>query len=328
MRDKRILKSNKRYWFSLFFVAVMLGMCACGATEQNRMSIGIDEEVEEASDLPDAGESEEKSAEGLKTEEENEEESLTGDGGGESIEEQVLLEQDNIKITALEMVKDSIWGEGIKLLIENDSEKNIGVGCNALIVNDYMITDLFSTSVAAGKKANETMYMSSGQLEAAGINDIGQIEIYFHLYDSESYETLADPGGVVIRTSAYDGMDNQVEITGQELYSQGGIRIVGQYVDENSFWGMAVLLYIENNSGKKIGISCDDMSVNGYMVSPFFSSTIYDGKKSFDDITIFSSDLEENAIESVEDIELNFHIYDAETYDTIVDTGAISFHAN
>lgn len=61
-----------------------------------------------------------------------------------TIEEQVLVEQDGIKITALEMTEDSIWGEGVKLLIENDSDKNIGVGCNALIVNNYMITDLFS----------------------------------------------------------------------------------------------------------------------------------------------------------------------------------------
>lgn len=326
MRRKRNQQNGIKYWFSLFLVMVILVMCACGTAEENRRNIEVDEKTDERMALSDADGDGEVSTEVSSAGEEDETE--TEDGGKESIEEQVLLEQDHIKITALEMVNDSIWGKGIKLLIENDSEKNIGVGCNALIVNDYMITDLFSTSVAAGKKANETMYMSSSQLEAAGINNIGQIEIYFHLYDSESYETMADPDCVVIRTSAYDGMDNQIEITGQELYSQGGIRIVGQYVDENSFWGTAVLLYIENNSGKRIGISCDDMSVNGYMVSPLFSSTIYDGKKSFDDITIFGSDLEENAIESVEDIEVNFHIYNVETYDTIVDTGAISFHVN
>ncbi len=325
MRRKK-QKSGKKNCFILFLIMVILVMSACSTTEESRRNIEVDEKAGEMIESSDADGSGEKSTEVLSIGKENTE--GTEAGSKESIEEQIILEQDNIKITALEMVNDSIWGEGIKLLIENDSEKSIGVGCNALIVNDYMINDLFSTSVAAGKKANETMYMSSGQLEAAGITNIGQVEIYFHLYDSESYETIADPECVMIKTSAYDAMDNQVEITGQELYSQDGIRIVGQYVDENSIWGTAVLLYIENNSGKRIGISCDDMSVNGYMVSPLFSSTIYEGKRSIDDITIFSSDLEENAIESVEDIEVNFHIYNAETYDTIADTGAISFHVN
>jgi hypothetical protein len=165
-----------------------------------------------------------------------------------TIEEQVLIDQNDIKITALSMDEDSIWGKGIKLLIENNSSANIGVGCNALIVNDYMISDLFSSSIAAGKKANETMYISSNELKAAGITDIGQIEIYFHIYDSDSYDTLFDLDDVIIKTSAYDNMDTTPNVSGEELYNQDGIRIVGQYVDENSFWGTAILLYIENNS--------------------------------------------------------------------------------
>lgn len=242
-----------------------------------------------------------------------------------SIDEQVLLEQDGIKITATGIENDSIWGTGVKLLIENNTDKNIGVGNRALIVNDYMITDLFSSTVAAGKKANEVMYMSSSELEAAGISNIGEIEVYFHIYDGDSYETMFDAEGVLIQTSAYENMDTEVTQDGMELYNQDGIRIVGRYVDENSFWGTAVLLYIENTSGKNVGINCDNMSVNGFMVTPFFSSTVYDGKKAVADITIMSTDLEENGIESVEDIEVNFHIYDADRYNTICDTGAIAF---
>lgn len=253
------------------------------------------------------------------------EESTTISDDTITIDEQILIDQNDIKITAKSMESDSFWGDGIKLLIENNSTKNIGVGCNALIVNDYMISDLFSSSVAAGKKANETMYISSSQLEAAGITNIGQLEIYFHFYDSDSYETLFDSEKVVIKTSAYENMDTTANVNGEELYNQDGIRIVGQYVDENSFWGTAVLLYIENNSGRNIGVNCDNMSINGFMVTPFFSSTIYDGKKAYDDITIMSSDLEENDIESVENIEVNFHIYDSDSYSTICDTGAISF---
>ena len=120
--------------------------------------------------------------------------------------------------------------------------------------------------------------------------------------------TISDIDCVTIKTSAYDIMDSTPNDSGQELYNADGIRIVGKYVDENSFWGAAVLLYIENNSGKNKVIQCDDMSINGFMVTPYFSSTVYDGKKAIDDITLMSTELEENNITSVDDIELKFRI--------------------
>lgn len=244
-----------------------------------------------------------------------------------TIDEQVLVDQDGIIVTATEYVTDSIWGDGIKLLLENNSDKDVTVGCNALIVNDYMITDLFSSGIAAGKKSNETLYFSSTQLKAAGIENVGKIEIYFHIFDSSTYDTVFDSDCVVIQTSEYDNMDTTPSDAGTELYNQNGIRIVGKTVDENSFWGTAILLYLENNSGQNVGISVDDMSINGFMMSPLFSTTVYDGKKSIDDIAVLSSDLEENGIESIEQVELKFHIYDADSYSTIADSEPITFSA-
>lgn len=109
--------------------------------------------------------------------------------------------------------------------------------------------------------------------------------------------------------------------------NENGIRIVGKTVDENSFWGTAILLYVENTAGKNVGISVEEMSVNGFMMSPFFTTTVYNGKMSLDDITIFSDDLKSNGIESIEEVELKFHIYDADTYETIADTEPITFSA-
>ena len=243
-----------------------------------------------------------------------------------TIEESVLIDGNGIKITAKEYVSDSIWGDGIKLLIENSSDKNYTVGCDALIVNDYMITDLFASEIAAGKNANEIMYLSSSELKAAGIDSVGKIEMYFHAYDSE-LNYLFQNEYTEIQTSEYANMDTTPNDTGMDLYNENGIKIVGKTVDENSFWGTAILLYVENTSGKNVGISVDDMSINGFMMSPYFSTTVYDGKKAIDDITVFSSELEENGIESIEDVELKFHIYDADSYSTITDTDPITFSA-
>lgn len=255
------------------------------------------------------------------------EDSSSASVAGVTIEEQVLVDRDGIKITAKEYTNDSIWGDGIKLLIENKSDKTYTVGCDALIVNDYMISDLFASEIAAGKNANETMYLASSELKASGIDTVGKIEMYFHAYTSDDWTDLFKNEYCEIKTSEFANMDATSNDAGMELYNQNGIRVVGKTVDENSFWGTAILLYIENTSGKNVGVSVDEMSINGFMMSPFFSTTVYDGKKAIDDITIFSNDLEENGIESIKEVELKFHIYNADTYDTIADSDPITFTA-
>lgn len=301
---------------------LLMAMLVFGAMA---LGSGSDSDKKDITAGSEATETEDGSAES-----ENADSEAAGDNGASKatteIETQVLLEADGLKITAEEYVTDSIWGDGIKMLIENDGTEDIGIGCTALIVNDYMITDLFSDIIAAGKKSYETLYLSSNELEAAGIENVGKIEVYFHTYNPDSYMTIQDFNCITIETSDIASMDSTVEEEGFELYNEEGIRIVGKYVDENSFWGAAVLLYIENNSGKNRIIQCDDMSINGFMVTPVFSSAVYDGKKAIDEITLFSSDLEENNITSVDEIELKFDIMD-ENFMNSKETDVISFSA-
>lgn len=243
-----------------------------------------------------------------------------------TIEEQVILDEAGIKITATEYSTDTILGEGIKLQIENNSDRDCTVGCDALIVNDYNISDLFASEIAAGKKANEVMYLSSPELNAAGIDVVGKVEMYFHAYDSD-YNDMFTNVYSEIKTSEYENMDTKVDDAGTELYNEGGIRIVGKTVDENSFWGTAILLYVENTSGRNAEIQVESMSINGYMMDPIYSAVVYDGKKNIDEITIFSSDLEANGITSIDEIELKFNIFDPNTFETIIVTEPITFSA-
>ena len=145
------------------------------------------------------------------------------------------------------------------------------------------------------------------------------------MYDSDTYDTLFDTDEIELKTSAYGTVEQPVMDDGKELYNQDGIRIVGKYVDENSFWGAGVLLFIENNYGENITVQCDNMSINGFMVTPYFSCAVNNGRMALDDITIMSSDLEENDITSVDDIELVFKIFNPDTYQTIVETDPITF---
>jgi hypothetical protein len=241
-----------------------------------------------------------------------------------SIDEQVLWEVDGVTVTATGISEDSFYGTEVDLLVENNSDKDIGIGTDAVIVNDYMIDDLTSVTVSAGKKANDSITLFSSELEAAGIENIGKIEVYFHTFDPDTYMSDKESGCITINTSNADNYDTETSIEGTTLYEKDGIKIVGQYVDESSFWGTAVMLYIENNSDKNIIVQCDDVSVNGYMVDALQSQTVYAGKKAIDDITLFQSDLDENGITSVDEVETEFKILD-ENFMDIDNSGKVSF---
>lgn len=242
-----------------------------------------------------------------------------------TIQEQVCFDHDGIKVTAKSITTDSIWGTGIKLLVENNTSKDYSIGVNEVIVNNCMASSLFSCKVAAGKKTNDTLYLSDSSLKAAGITNIGQIEIYFYVYDSSTYSTVYNAECTTIKTSFYDKMDPSFNNTGREIYNKDGIRIIGKYVDEDTLFGSSIVLCVENKTNQNITVSCDDISINGYMVSGLLASTVYSGKYAIDDITIFSGELEGNGITSIDTVELKFRIYDSETFKTIVNTEPIQF---
>lgn len=323
---------KKRSIKALCILLAMGLLAGCGAkpaeTPKDKTDNGSNT-TEEGNQTPDPAKKEESDTSDSQlpdTDTPDEEEKDPVKPSGTSIEEQTLLEQDGLKISAAEWVEDE-EGSGIKLLAENTSGKDLTLKCNALIVNNYMIPTRFSSSVAAGEKAAETLYISSSELQAAEIDSIGQIELYFHVYDAYNYLTVFDSDCVTIKTSEYDSMDVKVLDDGKELLNQDGIKIIGKYVDENSSWGTAVLLYIENKSGKNIGIDCDTLSVNGFMVTPIFTSEVYNDKMAVAGITIVSSDLEDNGIEKVEEVEMQFEIYELGTFSPIINTDPLSFSA-
>lgn len=244
-----------------------------------------------------------------------------------TIEETVVLDYEGVKVTATEYTHDSFWGDSINMLVENNSDKNVGVGCDILIINDYMSDPYFGTTVSTGKKDNESMDLPSSTLEAAGITKVGKIEVQIYLYDPDTYMTFYRGEVVEIHTSEYDKLSESAEPTGVELFNDQGVRIVFLGVLDDDFWGAYVRLYIENNTDQDIAVSCEDMSINGFMVDGSLYSEICAGKKAVDEITVYSSDLEQNKIMAIEEIELVFVASDSNTYSTLFKSGGIQFSA-
>lgn len=319
----------KKYLSIICAITVMATMASCSAAinESSSQKEIVPANSDVKNESSDSGEESDTSQESSDIDEKQQEsKSSEKENDKLSIEEQVLWEVNDVTLTATEIEEDSIWGTGIKILAENNSDKDVAFYCDAVIVNDYMISDLTSINVTAGNKSNETIHLSSSELEAAGIDKIGKIEIYMHMSDPETLDRIETSECITIKTSLYDEIDTEADTNGTVLLDQDGVKIIGKYVDENSFWGAAALLYIENNTDKNIIVQTDDVAVNGFMITSLCSQDVYAGKKAFATVDFLGSSLEENDITSVDTVEMTFKVLD-EDFNHIIETDKISFNA-
>lgn len=242
-----------------------------------------------------------------------------------SLSETIILDENEVVVTAKE-IKESIFGTDLTVSIENNSEKNLTFQIRDSSINGYMIDALFSCDVAAGKKANDSITFSNTQMELCNIKDISDIEFSFYIFD-DNWDDYLVSNLVTLKTSISDSYKYEFDDSGLELYNDGSIRIIYKGLDTESILGSDVLLYIENMSDRNICVQARNASINGYMINPLLSEEVVPGKRAIADMTIMSSDLESNNIEKIEEIELSFHIFDNDSWDTIVDTESISFNA-
>lgn len=241
------------------------------------------------------------------------------------IEEQVLLEQDGIKITAKELSTDSFWGPEVKVLIENTSTKSVTVQLRDVSVNGIMMEPMFSAEVAAGKKVNDSITFMTSEFEEAGITIIQNMEFSFHVFDTESWNTVFDSETIYLTTNADGMVEQEVDKEGQLVLEQDGISIVIKEADsEDSFWGADIYVYVENNSDRNVTVQARSVSINGFMVEPMFSCDVAAGKQAYDSLTFLESNLTENGIESIDNMEISFHVFDTESWDTIFDSEQIA----
>lgn len=240
-----------------------------------------------------------------------------------TISETVIVDEAGIKITAKELDAGGVFGAELKMLIENNSGKDLTIQCRNTSVNGYMVENMLSADVTNGKKVNNSITFMSSDFENCGIEKIADMEFSFYIFDSESWDTYLETDLIKIKTSISDSYEYKFDDSGELIYDDGGIRIIEKGLSEDSIFGPGVIVYIENLTENNITVQTRDVSVNGFMVDPIFSSDVASNKRAVSEITFLESDFEENGITSIENLELSFHIMDADSWSDITDTEMI-----
>lgn len=295
---------KKKIFLSLFIIFALFTVTGCGSEKSN--DSGNVKDVQDIEKVND-----------------NDNNSLSK----ATITETVILDKGGIKVTAKSISYDGWNGPEIKVLIENNSSENVTIQARKFSINGIMIDPIFSADVNSGKKANDSISISSSELEEANITTIKNIEFDLDVFNAENWNDILKQEGIQLETSAKDYVQ-KYNTDGKLVVDQNDIKIyVLKKDDKNSFWGADIFVYIENNSSQDITAQVRDVSIDGFMIDPIFSADVSAGKKAYDTITFYESDLKDNDIIDIKEIELKFNVFNADSWDDIFETSTkkISF---
>lgn len=245
----------------------------------------------------------------------------TSEESGREITFTELVAVDNAEcgITVTGIDPDDIWGYTVNILLENRSaEKTYMFAVDSAAINGVVCDPFFAAEVSAGKKANETVTFSTDTLAENGIEEYTDIELTLRVHDNDDWS--ADP--VALETvHIYPYGEEKAEKFVRQAQENDNVIVDNEFVTaivtgygEDDMWGYTAYLFLCNKTDKNVMFSADNSSVNGFMIDPFYATTVPAGKCAFSSVSWSDDDLEKNGITEVETIEFEFRAFDKDDW--------------
>jgi len=234
-----------------------------------------------------------------------------------TVSNEVIVDNDHCVVTLVSGQAKNSGGAEFKFLLENKTkDTTLMFSIDDIAVNGWMVSSLFAKEITPGKKANETLSFNKSTFEDIGVISVDKIEFKLRVYDSNDWsaDRVVDDTFIVYPT----GKDES-QITVSERWKGNNEKtivendkvsfvVLGTYNDD--IWGYTVAVYLENKTDQTLMYTWKDASIDGYMIDPFWATTITPGNKKIDTISFSKSQLEENGIKTVGEIEFTLRIYD------------------
>lgn len=121
---------------------------------------------------------------------------------------------------------------------------------------------------------------------------------------------------------------NMGTVTEQVLYNKDGIKVTVDDISYKEYYGPTLSMLVENESAKNVTVSAEKLTVNNIVMSSYFYADVNSGKKMYEDMYFYQSELDEYGITELGTVEFCFNIYEQESYDTIDKTDAVKIVLN
>ena len=207
-------------------------------------------------------------------------------------------------------------GLQIHVLCENNSDRPLMFSWGNVSICGFMYDPLWAVEAAPGKKVNSTIGIDTYALEKIGINNVEEISFTLTVRDSEEF---MEPPIVEESYSLYPTGKNAESVKRPQYRHREGETVIVDNedltfiiyeVDDELADYYTLYCYAANRTDKDILLFWEDVSVNGFMVNPYWSVSIAEGKQAYSEIIFFRSDLEKQDIEVVQDIEFRLQASD------------------
>ena len=243
------------------------------------------------------------------------------------LKDAVIVDNDNCTFTITDVTASGGGDVTFKVLCENKSDMNLMFAIENGAVNGYMMDPFWATTVAAGKKDNNSFTFHHSSLDDSNLESVDKFKFKLRIYDNDNWEAepvvneeyTVYPTGLsedeIVVPERWKGNDEKI------IVDENGVQfvILGTYKDD--IWGYSLAVYLENNTDQDLMYSWDNVSVNGYMIDPFWGTTVTAGNKQITSIQFLDSYFEENNIETVENVEFTLRVHDVNDWmaDSIVE---------
>ncbi len=263
--------------------------------------------TEESSSEPKVETTQEKEAE-AKPEKETEEEKPESEEVNEGtvvlpkVEEQVIYDENDIKVTVKsgQLSFDVIDHVVIPITIENMSTNDIEVRMENFKINgltiDYLDALISDGEIAAGESGDAEINVSDDVTEIMSIQEIGDIVLDLKI-DSDAFDDPLMKKDVEILTSLSGKVTQEVNTEGSELINQDGIKLIVRNQMVETSIGPAVEYYFENESNTYVEFENEgNYMINGTEFDAAYSFGLEPNSKTIVREVILESDLTDAGI--------------------------------
>ena len=225
-------------------------------------------------------------------------------------EELVLVDNENLTFIVKGFSDNAHLGLEMQVYCENKTDRSMMFSLDGVSVCGIMYDPFWALEVAAGKKANDTIYFDTFALAEMGIESVD--EISFRLYATDFDDWLANPYVNEPFTVYPTGKTAEMVVYPEYQHKNGetvlmdteDLLFIVEKVSDTDADFYTLECYIVNRTDRDLILSWDAVSVNGFMVDPLWATGILAGKQLYTDISFLMEDLKEQGIETVTDIEL------------------------
>ncbi|MBQ6236193.1 MAG: lipocalin family protein [Clostridia bacterium] len=235
-----------------------------------------------------------------------------------TVDNAVIADNDYCKVTLISGTESASGDVAFKFLLENktaDKEQTFSI--DDVAVNGWIVSSGVYESVKAGKKANDTMTLTASDMKEYGLTSADKLAFSLRVYDSNDWsaDNFVDDTFTVYPTGMTEAevVSPERQKTAKEMVVVDNDKCAFVILDtyEDSIWGYTLSVYLENKSAdKSMMFSWDDVSVNGFMIDPFWASSIPAGSKKLSQISFDESKFADNGIKDVGEIEFELRVYD------------------